>query len=372
MQKLSCRERLRRVYRREPVDRVPIRLWGVYPSDPPQREDYPPLYELIERHELDLVRSYRHPPERIDPPVCPSHTEAHPSEHEDLDERVTVQETPAGPLTTIRYVFKDGRPGYMKKYPIETPEDAQKWLSIPTREPAFQVDSYWDMEREAGERAMVMVGLDHSLYAAQRLMGSEIFGFWLIEHRGLLHEMVSRTFAQVEAEAKRYLALGVGECFGWVGPELCIPPLASPRDFQEFVFDYDKRIIDLLHDAGKFVWVHCHGDMDPVLEGFADMGVDCLNPIEPPPTGRLTLAEAQARVGDRMTLEGGVQNGDFDVLDPHELAPVVEAAMAQGKPGGGYILCPTSGPSTWTKLSERHLANYRVFVETAIARADYD
>ncbi len=47
---------------------------------------------------------------------------------------------------------------------------------------------------------------------------------------------------------------------------------------------------------------------------FADMGVDCLNPIEPPPIGRLTLADAKRRVGERMSLEGGIEVGDFEFV----------------------------------------------------------
>ena len=88
--------------------------------------------------------------------------------------------------------------------------------------------------------------------------------------------------------------------------------------------------------------------------------------------GSLTLGEAKQRVGHRMTLEGGVQNGDFDTLTPEQLRPVVEEAIRQGKPGGGYILCPTSGPSTWPVLNERHIANHEVFVETALRMADYN
>lgn len=372
MKKLSSRERLLRVFRREPLDRLPIRIWGVDPMSRSARPSYAPLYDLVERHELDIIRTWRPSAEEAYPPEYKTHTERRPCDRPDMDEVVQVMDTPEGPLTGVSYAFKDGRPGYVKTHFIETVADAKKWLSIPQRQPTFRTDSYAEFARRSGERAMLMASVGHAMYDVQRLMGSETFGFWLIEERALLHEMVSWSFGRVEAAVKRYLAHGVGDCFGWVGPELCIPPLAGPRDFDEFVLDYDKRICDLIHDAGKLVWVHCHGDMGPVLERFADMGVDCLNPIEPPPMGSLTLAEAKARVGQRMSLEGGVQNGDFDRLAPTQMRVVVEEAIRQGKPGGGYILCPTSGPSTWPVLTERHVANHRVFVETALRLADYE
>ena len=90
---------------------------------------------------------------------------------------------------------------------------------------------------------------------------------------------------------------------GYAGPELCIPPLQSPRDFDDFVTRYDRPILEMIHAAEGLVWVHCHANMDPVLERFADdLHLDCLNPLEPPPVG-IPLAEAKRRVGDRMTLE---------------------------------------------------------------------
>jgi uroporphyrinogen decarboxylase len=235
-----------------------------------------------------------------------------------------------------------------------------------------RVESFFELERTSGDRALLMVGLSEPMYSVQALMGSETFGFWLMDERELLHEMVDRAYRQIEDTAKHYLAQGIGDAYGWVGPELCIPPLASPRDFQEFVSDYDRPLIDLVHDADKLIWVHCHGDMNPVLEDFVDMGVDCLNPIEPPPVGRLTLAEAKRRVAGCMCLEGGVQNGDFELLEPEEMVRVVEEAVAQGKPGGGFILSSTSTPTTWTFLSERLIANHRAFIETGARLAVYD
>ena len=350
---------------------MPIRIWGVDPMFPKDRPGWAPLYEWIERYELDLLRDWSATVEEWGQPTVARRSERRPSDHPDLWERVDTVETPAGPLTRIDYEFKDGRPGYHKQHLIEGVADARTWLSIPFRAPAFRVDSYFDLERRTGDRALLAVGIDHALYSVQRMLGSEMFGYWLMDERPLLREMVEHEFRQIEAEVKRYLAFGAGDCFAYVGPELCIPPLASPRDFREFVFYYDQRLIDLIHDAGKLVWVHCHGDMDPVLEAFIEMGVDCLNPIEPPPVGRLTLAEAKARVAGRMALEGGVENGDFDRLGPRQMERVVEQIVAQGKPGGGFILCPTSDPNTWTGLGRRHLDNFRAFVETGVRLRDY-
>jgi len=369
---LSCRERLKRTFLCQPTDRMPVRIWGVDPMFPSDRRGWDVLYQLVERHELDIIRNWGPSAEEQDPPLIQSRSETRESDKPNMREVVTTLETPAGGLTQVTYQPAGGRPGYVKKHFLESVCDARKWLSIPLAKTNAGVESSLELDRRTGDRALLMVGLAEAMYSIQAMIGSEVFGFWLVDERDLLHELVDRAYQGIEDSVKHYLSCGVGDAYGWVGPELCLPPLASPRDFREFVFDYDKRICDLIHDASKLVWVHCHGDMSLVLEDFIEMGVDCLNPIEPPPCGKLTLAAAKAVVQGRMALDGGVQDGAFDLLPPGAMVPVVEDAVRQLKPGGGFVLCPTSSPTTWPELSDQHLRHYRDFVETGVRLAAYD
>jgi len=379
MKTMSGRERLMRVFRQQETDRMPIWLWGVDPMFPSRNSSWATLYELVEKYELDIMRSW-HPRPKAPakqpktPPKPAPKPERRQSDKPDMWEHERVTKTPKGDLTQIHYQPKDGSPGYIKKHLIETVEDAEKWLSIPHRivEPSVEVESYFELKRKTGDRTMLMVGIGEAMYSIQALMGSEVYSIWMVMETDLLHEMIRRSYERIENLVKYYLAHDVGDYYGWVGPELCIPPLASPEDFREFVFRYDKPIIDLIHDAGKLVWVHYHGDMEKVLIDFVDMGVDCLNPIEPPPVGGLTLAEAKELIDGRMALDGGVQNGDNDLLEPEEMMRVVEETVAMGKPGGCFILGQTSSPTTWPTLSEKHIANYRAFVETGVRLASYD
>ena len=372
MTTMSGRERLLRVFRRQETDRMPIWMWGVDPMfRSPARPSWEPLYDLVERYDLEIMRSWS-PRPKADSAAPPAVDRRQAASLDMWEDRHTLK-TPAGDLTMIRWVPKDGSPGYRVKDYIKTVEDAEKWLSIPHEivSPDVETDSYFELLAQTGERTILKVGVGEAMYSVQSRMGSETFALFLAEERELLHEMIGRAHEQVANLVKYYLSRDVGDYFGWVGPELCIPPLASPQDFRDFVTRYDKPIIDLIHDAGKVVWVHCHGDMKPVLTDFVEMGVDCLNPIEPPPVGGLTLAEAKERIGGRMTLDGGVQNGWFDTMEPDELEAAVEEVVAMGKPGGCYIFGQTSDPSTWISLSPRQLANFEVFVETAVRLREY-
>jgi uroporphyrinogen-III decarboxylase len=371
--KMSGRERLLRVFRQQETDRMPIWLWGVDPMFKSSRPSWESLYELVDKYELDIMRGWSPRPKPAPSPNPPPPPERMQSDHLDMWENHNIMKTPKGDLTQIYYAPKDGSPGYVKKDYIKTAEDAEKWLSLPHHivEPNIETESYSELLQKTGDRTILMVGIGEAMYSIEAMMGSESFGFFLMDERELLHEMIRRTYEQIENVVKYYLAHDVGDYYGWVGPELCIPPLASPKDFREFVFKYDKPIIDLIHDAGKLAWIHCHGDMKPVLLDFVEMGLDCLNPIEPPPIGGLTLAEAKKLINGKMTLDGGVENGAFDLLEPDEMERVVEETVAMGKPGGCYIFGQTSDPGTWVSLNERHIENFKVFVETAVRLADY-
>lgn len=361
---MTPRERLIRVFKCQELDRMPIRLWGVDPIDSCRR-DWKVLYDLTEKYELEIIRTwYPSKKEQAELPYKEEVSEKILSDR-GIKEITTTIHTPEGPLTSIFIAPLTGAPGYIKKHFIEDVKDAKKWLSLPDSE-LPGVDSYFELERKTGNRAMLMVSLDEAMYMVQRLMGSEIFGYWLYDERALLKEMIDRAFSKIEKLVKHYLSYKIGDTYGWVGPELCIPPLASVRDFYEFVVDYDKRIIDLVHQEDKLVWIHCHGDMKPVIEGFLEMRLDCLNPIEPPPVGKITLSEAKRICKGRMCLEGGIEDGIFYTKNPEEIREITIETIQQGKPGGGFILCPTSSPNTAAVLPDSVIENYRIFVETAV------
>jgi len=372
MRSLSGKERLLRVFRQQLTDRMPFWIWDVDPMFPSDRSSWKPLYEWVEKYELDIMRFWHPKFESVVEQPTVHLREKLQSSKSGMWEYKSVISTPIGDLTQVYYQPKDGSPGYVKEYFVESVEDAKKWLSIPPRIIKPEVASYFELQNKTGNRTMLIVSIGEAMYSIHWMIGSETFGFWLREERSLLHEMIDRSYANIENLVKYLLSHDVGDCYGWVGPELCIPPLASPEDFREFVFNYDRRIIDLVHNSEKVVWLHCHGDMKPVLSDFVEMGVDCLNPIEPPPVGGLTLKEAKELVNGRMTLDGGFENNNFDTLEVEEVEKLVEETVAVCKPGGCYIFSETGTPGTWPILTEKHIANYRVFIETGVRLASYN
>ncbi len=364
---MTHRQRLKRVFKCQQVDRMPIRIWGVSPIF--QTENFKPLCELVVKYDLETIEIWG--PKQEERPPSPYNIESEERIIGETKEIITKIKTPKGDLIQISKMKIDGSPGRVIKHFIEDVKDAEKYLSLPDVNQLPKIDSYFEFEKKVGERGLILIGIDEAMYAVHRLMGSEIFSYFLYDYRELLHTMIKREFKKIENFIKYILSNKIGDGFGYVGPELCIPPLASLKDFREFVFNYDKKIIDLIHSENKLVWVHCHGDMAPVLNEFIEMGVDCLNPVEPPPVSKIELKQMKEISKGKMCLEGGVEDGYFDILTPEKMKEVVEKIIEEGKPDGGFILCPTSSPNTWSKLLPRHIENYRIFVETAVKLRKY-
>ena len=96
-----------------------------------------------------------------------------------------------------------------------------------------------------------------------------------------------------------------------------------------------------------------------------EMGVDCLNPIEPPPMGDMTLRQAREVVGNRMCLEGNLEADDMFRARAERIRRLVAEAIEDAR-GGGLILCPTSGFMEWPIATPRQVENYLTYIEAGL------
>lgn len=364
---MTSRERLMAAFRSQPVDRVPIKIWSAAPWSRVWHPSFQPILDLA-LAKTDLAVQWG-----MDTGYFMTHMDAvdlwvsdKPSDHEGFRERHTVVHTKHGDLHSIDAYSTENKPGMQMKHAIESVEDARRFLSIPYVPIQPDVSDFFFKQKEMGERGIMIAQIDFEpIYAVQMLMGSELLAVWLMEERDLIREMVECLTERVIDRVEYLLSRGVGPVLGYYGPELCSPPLVRPVDFQEFVVDVDRRFTRLVKDAGNLLWVHSHGPMSRVLQGFLDIGVDCLNPIEPPPMGDVTMRQARQIVGNRMCLEGNIEADDMYRATPAHIRHLVAQAIEEAR-GGGLILCPTSGYMEWTTASKRQVDNYFAYVEAGL------
>jgi uroporphyrinogen-III decarboxylase len=178
----------------------------------------------------------------------------------------------------------------------------------------------------------------------------------------LVSEAVSTFSARVHAHVKAVLSAGIKPVFGWVGPELCIPPLMAERDFEEFVVAAEKPYCDTIHNAGGYVWLHCHGKVGKLLERYIYMGVDVLNPLEPAKNGDVDLNEVVGRLGNRLGLEGNIEIQDILTADTETLKALMRDCVDAGAKSGRFILCPSAGFMEYPRPEPQYIDNLMTYL----------
>ena len=114
----------------------------------------------------------------------------------------------------------------------------------------------------------------------------------------------------------------------------------SPTQIQEFFIPRMKRMINLAHQAGVFVFHHDDGAIRKIIPDMIEAGIDVLNPIQWRCKGmeRKTLKHD---FGDKLIFHGGVDNqytlAFGSVEDVRQ--EVRDNLHLLGK-NGGYILSP--------------------------------
>lgn len=363
MTTLTSRERLRRAYFHEPMDRPGVYSRTGFPADDPT---YDRLKAYLAAHsELKVPWSGR----RVEAPYPTStYTEPHTA---DFARRVTVLETPAGPLRATELVSLRGKPGLDETYFIKDRADAERYLSLPLPEVGGDVSSFFAADRQVGERGIVDVGLgfDPAGHVAE-LCGSETFALMSITDRDILHALCERQMRLIMRTVTYLLEQGVGPYFSWLGQEYLVPPIHGPADFADFVVRYDGPIVELLHDGGARVHVHCHASVKRVIDQFVALGVDVLHPVEPPPMGDITAAEAQAAAGTRMTLEGNIQIHRMYEATAEEVRAETEALIDDVfRRGTGLIVSPSASPYI-RGAGEVCWPQYKAMVDAVLAYRD--
>jgi uroporphyrinogen-III decarboxylase len=154
----------------------------------------------------------------------------------------------------------------------------------------------------------------------------------------LTAECLRRTLAILDA----VLEAGKVDYVWMGGSEWLTPPMGSPGLYERLVHAYERPIIERVHAAGAVCHVHCHGNVRSTLPLVAERGADLFEPVEPPPDGDITMAEAKALAGGRMTLGGNVEARVVE----NESADAAEAATRAAFEGGRerMVLRTTAGP----------------------------
>lgn len=169
--------------------------------------------------------------------------------------------------------------------------------------------------------------------AAYMAMGFERFFFRLIDDpafvRRLLNQRTEWCIAMFQAAVRLGAeVLVVGDDAGHKQG-----PMISPEMWREFIFPQHRRIVQAM--PVPVIW-HSDGNVASLLPMAVEAGFAGIHGLEP--AAGMDLAAIKTQFGHKLALIGNV---DVQVLCSDDLAAVrkeVERCLAQGMPGGGYML----------------------------------
>ncbi len=111
--------------------------------------------------------------------------------------------------------------------------------------------------------------------------------------------------------------------------------LISPDMWREMIAPGELKEYKLIKSAGKDVWIHSCGHIEPIIPDLIDMGADVLNPVQPE---CMDIYKIKKQYGKNMTYWGGISTQVSlpmgSVRDVIEESERVIKGMSEG---GGYI-----------------------------------
>jgi hypothetical protein len=372
MREMTKKERLWAVYKRETPDRMPVKLWGLGKNQGMLHPAYKRAYDVaIEK--TDILGGASSPFDIYSGTktqnLYESRTESYSAE---WTAHIRTMHTPKGDLRSIYLANNKGHPGLEREYYVKDAADLKKILLLEYEPYPVALKEYENALNFIGDDGIVMFGISHPAYMLYNLTGSETLGYLLYDAPELVQEVTALFAKRMYNHVKAVIDAGIASygpfVMAYVGPELLIPPLVSFDMFEKLVYDMDKPYLDLIKNAGGYVWVHCHGKVGKIISRFADMGVDVLNPIEPPPMGDCTIEQALQEAQGRITLEGNIEINDLLNQDEEYIRGFLENTVkkAYEYTDGRFILCPSAGYMEYVEPSESYIDNIVTYVNYGV------
>lgn len=361
---MDPRRRLLAALRGERPDRVPLMLDGLQfasHADIDAVSD-PALAEIAHRvleHTTYFVscssfvnRYLVTPPQRI--------AERYGEEGNGRVRVVAEIDTPRGALTAVTRRDPITDTIWTIKYPVESLQDIEKIRSVPWELPSGLAPP--DLSKLPGdfaERGVIHTGISSPFVCVAGMMPYQCFLELCATELDLIRELTTVCHERILSVLDVLLADKTIE-YVWIGGcEWVTPPMGSPRLYEELVQPFEAQLISRIHEAGALCHIHCHGKVRSTLEMVIQRGADFLEPVEPPPDGDITFAEAKALAAGRITLGGNVE---ARVLE-NESVQAAEKATRQAFEGGKerMVLKTSSGPIG--RVTPAMLANYHRMVD---------
>lgn len=173
-----------------------------------------------------------------------------------------------------------------------------------------------------------------AFYVCMRGMNAAMID--LIDNKDLVHAVMEKGEAIAIERGK--LNIDMGLKILRLNDSVGNMTVISPAHWREFVFPHMKNVCEELHSYDSDARIYCHicGNILPILEDLVETGLDCIGPLDP--LGGMAPGEVRRRVGDSVSLMGGVDTLSFLEKSPEAIIAEAGTCIAEAGKNGGYVL----------------------------------
>jgi len=141
-------------------------------------------------------------------------------------------------------------------------------------------------------------------------------------------------------------------------------PFMSPGMYREILFPAHQRLFDFAHSHGLPVVLHCDGLIESLVPNLIEAGIDCLQPLEV--KAGMDLVKIKKKFGDRIALIGGMDVRELISNDLARVKKELEAKLPAAMAQSGYILQVDHSVPDQVEYE-----TYKYFVETGLRMGAY-
>jgi len=351
--------------RGETVDRVPLHLPGFHARSPEEIAEWAdPLKRAIAERIFDEthfeVGVDSHTNRMLMTPSRYIQEETRPLPDGCTQTRGII-DTPKGTLTYENRIDPKANTSWHVKYPVESLDDIEKVASVPWELPEGQSPPRMDELPDGfAERGILRTGISSPFVCVAGMMPYQMFLELCATHYDLLLELTEVCRVRT-LDCLRVLFSEPGIEYVWLGgSEWVTPPMGSTSIYDGLVQEQEKTLIAFINEnSDAVVHVHCHGHVRHAIQRTIERGADYTEPVEPPPDGDITMAEAKRLANGRITLGGNIEARVLVNGSEEEVEQATRAAFEGGKER--FVLRTSEGPSP--RLSEQEFRNYMRMID---------
>jgi uroporphyrinogen decarboxylase len=270
-----------------------------------------------------------------------------------IDEQTFITETGA-----IHRHSPKSHQTWIVDYPVKTPEDAEKYVYPDPHAPG-RLDHVKALVEKAHKYDMPAVievggGLEYTIEEVISLPNLIVLMF---RYPNLARRLVNMVVDFSIEIGKAAIDMGVDAIEISNDSGYVSGPMLSPKLFHEFITPTLERQVRTFKRKGAIVFVHCDGNVYPILDDMVGAGIDGWHAIEP--QAGMDIGYVKEKYGDRICLIGNIDvSHTLPFGSEEDVVREVKERINLAAPGGGYILSSSNSIHRGVKPSNA-IAMYR-------------